>query len=362
VTTVCGNIREQNSFLKFLGFFFLKLLFASVIHMSGSKLVSVVIPTYNSGAYLTETLDSVVRQTYPHREVIIVDDGSTDDTPERVQRFDTTVIYIRQANAGVGAARNTGLRVASGDYLAFLDADDLWLPDKLAVQLAVAARHPDSGLIACSGVYFDGDKILSPHLLLGPTAGLLASVPEGTITMRHPYRELLQNHGIVFCPAQTLIPRQIAERIGPNETARDLVSPDYDYYVRIAREFPITLHRHPLVRYRYRPSSLQGPGERRYLSTIRSQLQILQKEKYRCRPEDSDFVQGLLRKAARQALSASLDYASRYDAAYARAYMAQLVHMLPREPYLIAALLALHCPSTILDGARWLRRAGRKAA
>ena len=103
--------------------------------MTGRQLVSVIIPTYNSGTYVTETIDSVLNQTYPHREIIVVDDGSTDDTPEQVRRYGSAISYIRQSNSGVGAARNTGLRAASGHYLAFLDSDDLWLPEKLAVQL-----------------------------------------------------------------------------------------------------------------------------------------------------------------------------------------------------------------------------------
>ena len=138
--------------------------------MSGGQLVSVIIPTYNSGPFVTETIDSVLCQTHPHREIIVVDDGSTDDTPARVRHYGSKISYIRQSNAGVGAARNIGIRAASGDYLAFLDSDDLWLPEKLEVQLAVAARYPDSGLIACDGEYFDGTTTLARHLLVGPTA------------------------------------------------------------------------------------------------------------------------------------------------------------------------------------------------
>ena len=75
----------------------------------------------------------------------------------------------------MGAARNTGVRAASGDYLAFLDADDLWLPEKLAVQLAIAERHPDSGMIVCDGVYFDGATILAPPADGAPR--LIGSIP-----------------------------------------------------------------------------------------------------------------------------------------------------------------------------------------
>jgi glycosyltransferase involved in cell wall biosynthesis len=105
-------------------------------------LVTITIPAYNAGPYIAETLDSVLRQTHPHREIIVVDDGSTDDTPHRLEPYRAAIRYIRQPNLGVGAARNAGLRVASGDYIAFLDADDLWRPTHWR---APSALGPGSG-------------------------------------------------------------------------------------------------------------------------------------------------------------------------------------------------------------------------
>jgi glycosyltransferase involved in cell wall biosynthesis len=91
-----------------------------------APLVSVIIPAYNAGAYINETIDSVLTQTYPHVEIIVVDDGSTDDTVERLKKYGAGIKYIYQANAGVGPDRNTGFDASSGDYIAFLDADDIW--------------------------------------------------------------------------------------------------------------------------------------------------------------------------------------------------------------------------------------------
>src|SRR5262245_30125310 len=123
-------------------------------------LVSVIVPTMNGGPLLEETLASVARQTWRRREVIVVDDGSTDDTPARLARHGTAITVVRQENRGPGAARNAGFRVARGDYLAFLDHDDLWAPAKLERQVDVARRNPASGLIACDGEHFDGDRVL----------------------------------------------------------------------------------------------------------------------------------------------------------------------------------------------------------
>ncbi|MFN3301364.1 MAG: glycosyltransferase family 2 protein, partial [Sediminibacterium sp.] len=98
--------------------------------------VSVVIPLYNKGKYIERAISSVLAQTYPPLEIIVVDDGSTDNGPERVLKFnDPRIILIRQENRGPGAARNTGLARAKGKYIAFLDADDEWLPNFLKTGL-----------------------------------------------------------------------------------------------------------------------------------------------------------------------------------------------------------------------------------
>lgn len=99
-------------------------------------LVSVIIPVYNGGSYLAEAIESVLTQTYTGTEIIVIDDGSTDGSPEIVRKFSPVVKYYYQSNAGTGAARNHGIEVARGSFFAFLDADDLWLQDKLSLQIA----------------------------------------------------------------------------------------------------------------------------------------------------------------------------------------------------------------------------------
>lgn len=92
---------------------------------------SVIIPAYNSEATLARTIDSVLTQTYPAHEIILVDDGSTDGTPDVAARYNEKLLYLRQDNAGVSSARNHGAQIATGDWLAFLDADDWYYPDRL---------------------------------------------------------------------------------------------------------------------------------------------------------------------------------------------------------------------------------------
>jgi glycosyltransferase involved in cell wall biosynthesis len=111
--------------------------------------VSVIIPVYNGERFLAEAIRSVLAQTYALYELIVVDDGSTDRTPEIAQSF-PAVRYVRQMHAGAAAARKRGVEQANGEYLAFLDADDLWMPDKLSVQMR--AFEEDLGLEAVSGL------------------------------------------------------------------------------------------------------------------------------------------------------------------------------------------------------------------
>src|SRR5690242_5053753 len=105
--------------------------------------VSVIIPAYNSERYIADALRSVLAQTYMPQEIIVVDDGSSDGTARALDPFRSTIRYIYQKNRGEPAARNTGMREAKGDYIAFLDADDLWLPEKLDLQMTYLAAHPE---------------------------------------------------------------------------------------------------------------------------------------------------------------------------------------------------------------------------
>lgn len=105
--------------------------------------VSIIIPTYNRARYVTKAIDSVLAQTYKDYEIIVVDDGSKDDTREALKPYIDKIRYIYQENAGVSAARNTGIRAAKGEWVAFLDSDDEWLPEKLAVQMDCVLKHPE---------------------------------------------------------------------------------------------------------------------------------------------------------------------------------------------------------------------------
>jgi glycosyltransferase involved in cell wall biosynthesis len=111
--------------------------------------ISVIIPAYNREAYVADAIESALRQTLPPGEVIVVNDGSTDRTAEIARSYGEKVRCISQENLGCGAARNTGLNEARGNLIAFLDSDDIWLDQKLEVQSAYLADHPETDMVFC---------------------------------------------------------------------------------------------------------------------------------------------------------------------------------------------------------------------
>ena len=124
--------------------------------------ISVIIPTYNRASLLKEALDSVLAQTYTDYEVIVIDDGSTDNTEEMMQAFltDSRIRYIKQSNAGVSAARNHGIFEARGEWIAFLDSDDLWFPEKLEKQMAFLTEHPTAGAVCGPSYQYQDGRVV----------------------------------------------------------------------------------------------------------------------------------------------------------------------------------------------------------
>ncbi len=200
--------------------------------------VSIVIPTFNRAHLIGETLDSVLAQTYHDWEIIVVDDGSTDNTAAVIACYGTAVHYIRQPNAGQGAARNTGIRAACGDYIAFLDSDDLWLPDKLDRQMQVLDSTA-SAWVYCDGYEFDG-----------VTGRILGTVGQNNRLYTGDVLEPLVWGNFVASPTP-LVRRSVFAEVGYFDEAPILRNrEDWDMWLRIAARYPIELVAEPLVRYR----------------------------------------------------------------------------------------------------------------
>ena len=130
-----------------------------------NKLVSIIIPTYNAGKYIKETVDSALAQTYKNIEIIVVDDGSTDDTKNILAPYIETgkVQYVFQQNKGLSGARNAGIKIAKGEYIALLDADDIFLPEKIEQQVNHLEKNPGCDVSYCDLYHFwdeEPDKLL----------------------------------------------------------------------------------------------------------------------------------------------------------------------------------------------------------
>jgi len=320
-------------------------------------LVSVIIPVWNAGPYIAETVESVLGQTHRRWELIVADDGSTDDTVERLVPYQDSLRLIRKRHGGAAAARNAGLDAARGDYVAFLDADDLWHPTKLEVQLAVARRHPESGLVVCEGIEFEGDHILQKRLVGGPLGERLRVSAAGEITGWF-YRELVCQP-LSAGASSMLIPRAVAERVGRQITTPGL-APDWDYTLRIARDYPISGHLDSLVRWRYRPSSQSGVRDRRLFRWTLLQVRTLHRHLRLCRDADRAFVAAILRRRACAGARQLYYYGRAHELAYARTSLALLARSIPGNPVVLMYLLAAWLPSSLADAAAWLRRSARR--
>lgn len=183
-----------------------------------SPLVSVIIPAYNQAAYISDAIQSVLDQTYTNWELIVVDDGSTDATADAVARVsDSRLRYVFQENRGLPGARNTGIRHSSGEYFAFLDADDTFRPGKLAAHLEHFAQNPDTGLSYGSRVEVDAH---GNHMWL----------------IRAPAHTSLKSLvlGFPFTINDLLVHRRWVEAVGGFDESFALHSEDRDFYLRLA--------------------------------------------------------------------------------------------------------------------------------
>lgn len=147
---------------------------------SGQPSISVIIPVFNGERYLGEAIESILAQTWPSSEIIVVDDGSTDGTSKVARQFGDRVKYQRHPHSGVAAARNHGLAAARCDWIAFLDADDVWAPDKLRLQAHYLSAHPQLQYVtACAELFLEPGcpwpQNYKPELLDNKQFGLLSS-------------------------------------------------------------------------------------------------------------------------------------------------------------------------------------------
>jgi glycosyltransferase involved in cell wall biosynthesis len=223
--------------------------------------VSAVIIAYNSAAYLHESLSSVLEQTRPVDEIIVVDDGSTDATGEIVKSYaDRGVRYIYQENQGCAGARNTGINASTGSFVALLDADDIWVPEKTAWQLDLLRKHPDLLMASGDKIWWDVDQ-----------------------NTRHPFaydeadradvRRTILIRNCVGNPSMTMIRRSVLDEAGlldPNLVYGD----EWELWMRIAERGAIGYVDRPVIVYRWHSGNISQRNQAERLRFLKTHVAV----------------------------------------------------------------------------------------
>jgi glycosyltransferase involved in cell wall biosynthesis len=312
-----------------------------------APLVSVVIAAWNSGAYLAQTLTSALEQTWHNLEVILVDDGSTDDTRVVVTPFLPHIHYERQEHLGLAAARNYGIQLARGEYIALLDADDLWYPEKIKIQMAIAERNLPSGLIACDAEEFSDGAVLQQGLLpanVFERASAAGVQPRSCSEVTSDFHREFIARNLIYCPAQVLFPHHVVDEIGP---FIDAGAQDYDYYLRVARAYPITFHRDVLVRWRYRSDSLSGPRAERAIRYGFWDVSILLSHSERCRRNEARWVKCQIKRRIHSLAQNLLVWGREHHRVRATYLFLKLIWANPWTPLPSVYFFALWSPSRV---------------
>ena len=196
-----------------------------------TPLVSVIIPTYNRGWILQEAIESVLTQEFGDFELIVVDDGSTDNTRDILNAYKEDIIILRQANKGVSAARNMGIASTSSRFIAFLDSDDLWLPDKLSTQIAFFDAHEDALICQTGESWMRNGVRVNPKNRHRKFSG---DIFQGSLAL------------CLISPSAVMLRRSLFEEVGVFDESLPACE-DYDFWLRISCRHPVFLIDTPLV-------------------------------------------------------------------------------------------------------------------
>ncbi len=236
--------------------------------------ISVIIPVFNRSAVIGRAIESVLNQTYPAHQVIVVDDASTDETPRVLERYLPRIRIIRLTqNRGVSAARNAGIRAATGDWIAFLDSDDQWLPEKLQMAVEFHREHPEYRIFQSEEIWIRNGRRVNPKKK--------HRKPQGWIFK--PSLELC-----LISPSAVIIQHSLFEQVGLFDESLP-VCEDYDLWLRVTRRFPVGLDRRfGIIKYGGHEDQLS----RKYWGMDRFRIQAM--EKHLSDPELPDDLRAAL--------------------------------------------------------------------
>jgi glycosyltransferase involved in cell wall biosynthesis len=194
--------------------------------------ISIIIPTFNRIEFLQKALDSVMMQTYQPLEVIVVDDGSTDDTQSILHAHYPNIKYHYQKNQGVSSARNSGLKIATGDWIALLDSDDQWLPEKLKKQMQALCDYPDLKICHTEEIWIRNEVRVNP---------MKKHAKKGGNIFRHCLALC------VISPSSVIIHRSVFEDIGNFDESYPACE-DYEMWLRMTAKYPVLFIKEPLIK------------------------------------------------------------------------------------------------------------------
>jgi glycosyltransferase involved in cell wall biosynthesis len=256
-------------------------------------------PAFNAEEYIAESIRSVLAQTYPTYELIVVDDGSTDNTAQVVGSFRSSQIrYLYQSNKGLANARNTGIRASKGGLIAFLDSDDLWMEQKLALQVEAIERE-EADLIYSNGYVFYDDKTDDESLVFADPEGHMRF---GRIDGDEMFKFLFPVNRI---PVLSVLARKrVLEQAGLfDESLRYMGHEDYDMWLRLALNRAIFYGvKEPLARYRIHPRAMS----RNVVNSLLAELEVFEKHRH-AREVSRSVRRERLRKLYKNAITALIE-------------------------------------------------------
>lgn len=281
--------------------------------------VSTLMPVYNGAAYVGQAIESVLAQREVDVELIVIDDGSTDDTPQILAGFGDRIRVLRQSNAGHVKARNNGARIATGEWLAFLDADDEWLPDKLIKQLARTDQRTQ--------------VVYTERMNFGEVERLTTKQSDSQELLEGDIFEPLLTHGNFVTVSSVLIRRDVFDQLGGFEESL-LVCEDWDMWLRYtAQGGHIGVVREPLTRYRWH----SGAMTRNLRRMLEGRLQVV--DRALTTPRGQTLRRDIVRKALAKCWEISAWYAAPVDRRLALSWYLRAAYHWPWDPSLYRALL-----------------------
>ena len=218
-----------------------------MLNFTGLPLVSIIVPVFNGERYLRESIDSMIKQIYPRIEILIMDDASTDSTPNIITSYGKLVRYYRQPrNRGIYGNMNDGIEKARGEYIAFYHADDIYHPGIVEQETGFLQHYPEAGAVFCQAVFIDSN---------GHEFGRFRVQPElrggRPIDYRMIFNALLcYKNRILICPT-SMVPTRVYKDVGLYRDREFLNSSDLEMWLRIARKYPIGILEEYLIQYRH---------------------------------------------------------------------------------------------------------------